>query len=195
MRRLLVIDDHEPSRRYLVKILTEARYEVAGEAASGGLAVAMARSAVPDVVLMAVGLPDMDGIEATRRLMQSRPLPVVLTTSHYDAATIERAKQAGVMAYLVKPLRAEEIIPAVELAVSRFREFLFLREENSLLKENLEARKLIERAKGLLMAQRKLSEEQAYGLLKKTSMNSRKPMAEIARAIILAGGLLGGDKS
>jgi response regulator NasT len=94
------------------------------------------------------------------------------------------------MAYLAKPLRNEELKPAVELAISRFQDFASLREENSALKENLEARKLIERAKGLLMDQRKLSEEQAYTLLKKASMNMRKPMADVAQAILVAGGLL-----
>jgi len=195
MRRVLVIDDHEPSRKHLVKILTEGRYEVAGEGASGKLAMAMAKNAAPDVILMAVGLSDIDGIEAARDMMRSQPLPVVLITSHYDPATIERAKQAGVMGYLVKPLRGEELSPTIELAITRFQDFLSLREENSTLKENLESRKLIERAKGLLMEQRKLTEEQAYTLMKKTSMNLRKPMADVAQAIILAGGIFKGDKN
>lgn len=195
MRRVLVIDDHEPSRKHLVKILTEGRYEIAGEGASGKLAMAMAKNAAPDVILMAVGLSDIDGIEAARDMMRSQPLPVVLITSHYDPATIERAKQAGVMGYLVKPLRGEELSPTIELAITRFQDFLSLREENSTLKENLESRKLIERAKGLLMEQRKLSEEQAYTLMKKTSMNLRKPMADVAQAIILAGGIFKSDKN
>ena len=195
MRRVLVIDDHEPSRKHLVKILTEGRYEIAGEGASGKLAMAMAKNAAADVILMAVGLSDIDGIEAARDMMRSQPLPVVLITSHYDPATIERAKQAGVMGYLVKPLRGEELSPTIELAITRFQDFLSLREENSTLKENLESRKLIERAKGLLMEQRKLTEEQAYTLMKKTSMNLRKPMADVAQAIILAGGIFKGDKN
>lgn len=195
MRRVLVIDDHEPSRKHLVKILTEGRYEIAGEGASGKLAMAMAKNAAADVILMAVGLSDIDGIEAARDMMRSQPLPVVLITSHYDLATIERAKQAGVMGYLVKPLRGEELSPTIELAITRFQDFLSLREENSTLKENLESRKLIERAKGLLMEQRKLTEEQAYTLMKKTSMNLRKPMADVAQAIILAGGIFKGDKN
>jgi AmiR/NasT family two-component response regulator len=195
MRRVLVIDDHEPSRKHLVKILTEGKYEVAGEGASGKLAMAMAKNAAPDVILMAVGLSDIDGIEAARDMMRSQPLPVVLITSHYDPATIERAKQAGVMGYLVKPLRGEELSPTIELAITRFQDFLALREENSTLKENLESRKLIERAKGLLMEQRKLTEEQAYTLMKKTSMNLRKPMADVAQAIILAGGIFKSDKN
>jgi AmiR/NasT family two-component response regulator len=140
-------------------------------------------------------LSDIDGIDAARHMMRVRPLPIVLITSHYDAATIERAKQAGVMGYLVKPLRAEELSPTIELAITRFQDFLSLREENSTLKVNLEARKLIERAKGLLMEQRKLTEEQAYTLIKKTSMNMRKPMADVAQAIIVAGGFFKGDKN
>jgi two-component system, response regulator PdtaR len=195
MRRVLVIDDHEPSRRRLVRTLTEAKYEIAGEGASGKVAVMLARTAAPDVILMAVGLPDIDGIDAARHMMRVRPLPIVLITSHYDAATIERAKQAGVMGYLVKPLRAEELSPTIELAITRFQDFLSLREENSTLKENLESRKLIERAKGLLMEQRKLSEEQAFTLIKRTSMNTRKPMVDVAQAIILAGGVFKGDKN
>lgn len=195
MRRVLVIDDHEPSRKHLITILREGRCEIAGEGASGKLAAAMVQSAAPEVVCMAVGLSDMDGIEATRDLLRVHRVPVVLTTSHYDLATIERAKQAGVMAFLVKPLRAAEVMPAIELAIGRFHDFLSLCEENSSLRENLAARKSIERAKGLLMEQRKLTEEQAYTLMKKASMNLRKPMAEVARAIILAGGIWKDDKS
>jgi response regulator NasT len=190
MRRVLVIDDHDPSRRLLVKSLQQCGYEIAGEGRSGKLAPALARTAAPDIILMAVGLADVDGIEAARDILWSMPLPIILLTSHFDSATIERAKQVGVMGYLVKPLRAEELSPAIELAISRFRELSLLQEENSTLKENLEARKLIERAKGLLMEQRKLSEEQAYSLLKKASMNMRKPMVDVAQAILLAGGLL-----
>ena len=188
MRRVLIIDDHTRSRAHLVTTLKERGYELVGEATTGKLALVMARAARPEIILMAVGLPDMDGIEAARQLMQVQPLPIVLLTSHYDAATVERAKQAGVMGYLVKPLRTAELTPAIELAITRFTDCSSLRAENSNLKESLQARKLIERAKGLLMSQRNLSEEQAYTLLKKTSMNVRKPMAEIAQAIISAGG-------
>jgi response regulator NasT len=155
----------------------------------------LAQTAAPDALLMAVGLGDTDGIDAARDLMQTRPLPIVLVTSHYDPATVERAKIAGIMGYLVKPLRREELSPAIELAITRFQDFVSLRAENATLKDNLEARKLIERAKGLLMDQRKLTEEQAYSLIKKTSMNMRKPMADVAQAILLAGGLLADKKN
>ncbi len=190
MRRVLVIDDHDPSRTRLIKTLKDFGYEIAGEGGSGKAALVLAQTSAPDVILMAVGLADLDGLEAARDLMRSKPLPIVVVTSHYDAATVERAKQAGIMAYLAKPFRSEEVKPAIELAISRFQDVVSLREENSALKENLEARKLIERAKGLLMDQRKLTEEQAYSLLKKASMNMRKPMVDVAQAILVAGGLL-----
>lgn len=195
MRRVLVIDDHESSRKQILATLKDGGYEIAGEGTSGKLAVALAREALPDVLLMAVGLPDLDGIEAARDVMLAQPLPIVLVTSHFDSATVERAKSAGIRGYLVKPLRAAELSPAIELAIAQFRDFVSLRAENSTLKETLEARKLIERAKGLLMEQRRISEEQAYTLIKKTSMNMRKPMADVAQAIILAGGFFKGAKS
>ena len=194
MRRVLVIDDHEPSRKYLVELLIQRGYEIAGEGVSGELALTMAETLAPDVILMAVGLSDLDGIDAARAILRSNPLPIILLTSHFDAATIDRAKQAGVMAYLVKPLRAEELSPTIELAISRFQEFSSLQEENSTLKENLAGRKLIERAKGLLMAQRNISEAEAYSLIKKASMNMRKPMADVAQAILVAAEITEGKK-
>ena len=195
MRRVLVIDDHDPSRMQLIQTLKGSGYEIAGEGASGRAALVLAQTSAPDALLMAVGLGDIDGIDAARNLMQTKPLPIVLVTSHYDMTTVERAKQAGIMAYLVKPLRDEELTPAIELAITRFQDYVSLRQENSALKENLEARKLIERAKGLLMDQRNLTEEQAYSLIKKASMNMRKPMADVAQAILLAGGLLTDKKN
>lgn len=195
MRRVLVIDDHQPSRRHLVSILNSGGYEIAGEGTTGKVVSALARGGVADVILMAVGLPDIDGVETAAEVMRTYPLPVILITSHYDTATIERAKRAGVMGYLIKPLRSEELSPAIELAITRFHDFVALRAENSNLKETLESRKVIERAKGLLMQQRHLSEDQAYTLIKKTSMNMRKPMVDVAKAIILAGGFFKGEKS
>jgi two-component system, response regulator PdtaR len=186
MRRVLVIDDHEPSRRHLCNILLERGYEIVGEGSSGRLALALARTATPDVLLMAVGLADLDGIQAASAILADFRVPIVLITSHYDETTVERATKAGVMALLLKPVRAEAVGPAIELATSRFKDFLALQQENESLKENLESRKIIERAKGLLMEQRRLSEEQAYSLIKKTSMNMRKPMADVAQAILLA---------
>jgi response regulator NasT len=101
MRRALVIDDHDPSRKDLVRVLTESGFEVVGEASSGAGGLDLASATAPDVILLAVGLPDLDGIRAARKLMRANPLPIVLVTSHYDAATIERAKRAGVMGWLI----------------------------------------------------------------------------------------------
>jgi response regulator NasT len=133
-----------------------------------------------------VGLPDLDGINAARNIMETTPLPIVLLTSHHDASTIERAKNAGVMGYLIKPLREGELNPAIELAISRFNEFAVLQKQNEELKKTLEARKIIERAKGLLMQRQGLSEAEAFSSIQKKSMDMRKPMAEIAHAIILS---------
>ncbi len=191
MIRVLVIDDHEPSRRLAIQTLRLGGYEIAAEGSSGKAAPALALVAAADLLVMAAGLADRDGIAAARDIMQASPLPIVLITSHADPSTVKRATEAGVMSYLVKPLRAAELAPAIELAVGRFRDVTSLHEEIAALKLTLEERKLIERAKGMLMEQRHLSEERAYSLMKKASMNMRKPMADIAQAILLAGGLLG----
>jgi len=182
----LVIDDHVPSRDNLKRALVASGCQVVGEGTSGKGAEELASATVPDVVLMAVGLPDLDGIRAARRIMQSRPVPVILVSSHYDTETVERAKRAGVMGYLLKPLRDGELLPAIEIAVSQFEEFVTLRKENENLKKTLEARKIIERAKGILMKSKGLSEAEAFSLIQRKSMDLRKPMSEIAQAVILS---------
>ena len=186
MKRALVIDDHEPSRKNLVGVLAESGFQIVGAATSGAAGLQLASASAPDVILMAVGLPDLDGIRAARKIMQANPLPIVLVTSHYDAATIERAKRAGVMGYLIKPLREGELLPAIELAISHFQEFVALQKENENLKKTLDARKVIERAKGILMKRQRLSEPEAFSLIQQKSMDMRKPMVEIAQAVILS---------
>jgi response regulator NasT len=185
MRAALVIDDHEPSRNEISRFLKENQVRVIGEAATAAKGLELATAVTPDIVLMAVGLPDFDGIRATRQIMQARPLPVVLVTSHHDAETVERARRAGVMGYLIKPLRAPELLPAIEVAIGRFQEFVALQKENEDLKKTLEARKVIDRAKAILMKRQSLTEPEAFSLIQRKSMNSRRPMVEIARAIIL----------
>lgn len=185
-RRVLVIDDHFPSRASLIQALLQRGFEVAGEAVSGKDGLRLARRAAADVILMAVGLSDGDGIDSAREIMERWPMPIVLLTSHYDAETIDRAAKAGVMGYLVKPVRDEELSPAIELAISRFAEFSSLRKENEDLRKTIEARKLIERAKGILMKTGALSEAEAFATIQRKSMNLRKSMAEIAQAIVLA---------
>ena len=186
MRRALVIDDHERSRKNLVKVLRESGFQIVGEAITGAAGLDLASERAPDVILMAVGLPDLDGIRAARKIMQANPRPIVLITSHYDGGTIDRAKRAGVMGYLIKPLRDGELLPAIELAISHFHEFIALQKENENLKKTIEARKIIEQAKGILMKRQGLSEPEAFSLIQRKSMDTRKPMVEIAQAVILS---------
>jgi AmiR/NasT family two-component response regulator len=184
--RILIADDDPLSRADLARALSGGGFAVVGEATSGKGAARLAEAIRPDALLLAVGLPDLDGIEVARRLLRRAPLPIVLLSSRFDPQTIERAKSAGVMACLAKPLRAEELRPALELAISRFRELAALREENESLKSVLETRKAIERAKGVLMEKYALSEAKAFSLIRKKSMDLRKSMAEVARAILVA---------
>jgi AmiR/NasT family two-component response regulator len=185
MRRVWVIDDDLRSRQSLTAALIENGFSIVGEGTHGESALELAKATAPEVILMAVGLPVLDGIRAARNLMRTHPVPIVLLSSHYDPETIERAKSAGVMGYLIKPLRPDELQPTIELAVSHFHEFVALQKENENLKKTLEARKIIERAKGILMKSRGLSEAEAFSLIQKKSMDLRKPMADIAQALVL----------
>src|ERR1043166_1321552 len=186
MRSALVVDDHEPSRKDLVRVLTANGFEIAGEVTTGAAGLDLISDRTPDVILMAVGLPDVDGIRAARKIMEANPKPIVLVTSHHDGATIDRAKRSGVMGYLIKPLRESELLPTIELAITHFQEFVVLQKENENLKKTLEARKVIERAKGILMKRQRLSEPEAFSLIQQKSMDMRKPMVEIAQAVILS---------
>jgi two-component system, response regulator PdtaR len=140
----------------------------------------------PDVAIFAVGLADGDGIEAARRAAAACRCPVVLLTSHTDAEISGRAMEAGVLGFLAKPLRPAELGPALDVAVSRFRELAAVREENEALRRQLEARKLVARAKGMLIERFGLSEPEAYRQLQKTAMDTRRPMAEVARALLVS---------
>lgn len=165
---------------------------VVGEGSSAGQARALVERCRPDVVILAVGLPDGDGIEAARAVMETYPCAIVVLTSRTDSTVVERARDAGVMAFLVKPLRPDELAPALDLAVARFEELRALLAENQSLKQSLESRKLIERARGLLMERFGLSEAEAFRRIQKTAMDSRRPMSEIAQALLLTEGLRDG---
>ena len=190
-RRVLIIDDSIRSKALLAQALEQLGFEVAGEGASGSDAIRLAQELKPDVLFLAVGLPEMDGLSAAAQILEDHPLPIIILSSHLNPELIQRAKEAGVMDYMVKPLREEELLPTIELAVSRFDEFMALRKENEDLKRTLEGRKLIERAKGVLMERERISEQQAFARIQKASMNTRRPMAEIAQAILLAGEVAG----
>jgi len=184
--RVIIADDESIIRMDLREMLTNLGYLVVGEAGDGRSAVNQARELRPDVVMMDVKMPDMDGIEAARILTQERIAPVVLLTAFSQRDLVERAKEAGVVGYLVKPFRESDLGPAIEVALARFAEFRALEKEVANLQETLETRKLVDRAKGILMDTQNLSEAEAFRKIQKMSMNTRKPMKEIAEAIILA---------
>ena len=139
----------------------------------------------PDVAVLAVGLTDGDGVEAARLVMAASPCPLVLLTSRTDPQSAARAVEVGVLGFLAKPLRAVELGPALDLAVSRFREWAAIRKENEELKRRLESRKIVERAKGVLIERFGLTESEAYRRLQKTAMDTRRPMADVAQALLL----------
>jgi response regulator NasT len=173
-----IVDDHERSRSALRATIWAATGEVVGESVRCADALAVVRRAAPDVVICAAGLPDGDGVQTAAQITAS-DYPVVLFTSHTDAALVERARAAGVMGYLLKPLRAAELAPALDLAIARF-------SETRQLKQTLEDRKVIERAKGTLMARLGLTEDDAFKRLRRAAMDSRKPMVEVARALLVS---------
>lgn len=183
--RIVIVDDSASSRTLLVEGLKEMGCAIVGEAGNAQGALGCVRSLRPDLVFVAVGLPDTDGITAARQMMEELPTPIVILTSHRDPETIRRATEAGVMAYLLKPVRKEALGPAIELAIGRFREFVMLRQENADLKKALEERKVVEKAKGILMETEGFSEREAFARIRKMSMDTRKSMEEIARAILL----------
>jgi response regulator NasT len=183
---VIVADDESLVRVDLREALTELGYLVVGEVGDGQSAVNMARELDPDVVVMDVKMPGMDGIEAARILTQERVAPVVLLTAYSQTDLIERAKEAGVVGYLVKPFRETDLAPAIELALARFAEFRALQDEVGNLTEALETRKKVEKAKGILMDKQGMTESEAFRKIQKMSMNTRKPMKEVAEAIILA---------
>jgi response regulator NasT len=184
--RVIIADDESVIRADLREMLTNLGYLVVGEVGDGQSAVNVARELKPDVVIMDIKMPDLDGIEAAKILTQEKVAPVLLLTAYSQRDLIDRAKEAGVVGYLVKPFREQEIAPGIEIALERFKEFSELEKEVGNLRETLETRKIVDRAKGLLMDQQGLTEAEAFRKIQKMSMNTRKPMKEIAEAIILA---------
>ncbi len=184
--RVIIADDESVIRADLREMLTNLNYLVVGEVGDGQSAVNLAREVKPDVIIMDIKMPDMDGIEAAKVLTREKIAPVLLLTAYSQRDLVDRAKEAGVVGYLVKPFREQEIVPAIEIALARFSEFNELEKQIGDLKETLETRKIVDRAKGILMDQQGLSEAEAFRKIQKMSMNTRKPMKEIAEAIILA---------
>ena len=183
-RRVLVAEDDALIRMDLVEILSEEGYTVIGEAGDGVQAVELAEQLRPDIVIMDVKMPKMDGIDAASIIAERRIAPVVILTAFSQRELVERARDAGAMAYLVKPFGRRDLVPAVELAVSRFRELVALETEVAGLAERLETRKAVERAKGLLMAQHGLTEPEAFRWIQRNAMDRRTTMKAVAQAVI-----------
>ena len=195
VRRVVVAEDEALIRLDLVEMLGEQGYEVVGEAADGERAVELAESLRPDLVLMDVKMPKLDGIAAAERIARARIAPVVMLTAFSQRELVERARDAGAMAYLVKPFSESDLAPAIEMAVSRFAEVQMLEAEVADLTERLETRKLVDRAKGVLQQQLELSEPESFRWIQKTAMDLRLSMKQVAEGVITHGPGLAGAPS
>lgn len=183
-RRVLVAEDEALIRMDLVEMLREEGYDVVGEAADGQEAVNLTRELRPDLVIMDVKMPRRDGIDAAAEIASERLAPVVILTAFGQRELVERARDAGAMAYLVKPFSAQDLVPAVELAVSRFAEVTALEAEVADLTGRLEARKVVERAKVTLMRTQSLAEPQAFRWIQRKAMDQRTTMRAVAQMVL-----------
>jgi response regulator NasT len=183
MTRVLIAEDETVIRLDLRALLEANRFVVCGEARDGREAVTLARTLEPEVAIMDVKMPGLDGVEAARRILAERALPIVMLTAFDQQELVARAVEAGVFGYLVKPFREQELVPAIRTAQARHAELVELKHQASSLAEALEARKAIERAKGILMIKEGLSEEQAFDRLRTASQRSGRPMKVIADAV------------
>ena len=182
--RILVAEDETIIRLDLVELLRRAGMDVVAEAHDGEEAISLARELEPDLAIMDVKMPKLDGIEAARRIINERPIPIVMLTAYGQEELVARAAEAGVFGYLVKPFRESDLLPAIHTARARHEELAALREEAESLAEALAARKAIERAKGLLMEKEGLSEADAFARLRKASQVSGRPLKVVAEAVV-----------
>jgi AmiR/NasT family two-component response regulator len=188
-RRIVIAEDEPLARLDLQQMLENLGHEVVGEAGDGAQAVELARELKPDLVIMDIKMPEMTGVEAAQLLAEERVAPVLLLTAFSDKEFIDGAREAGVMAYIVKPYGENQLSPAIEVALARFQEFDELQKELGDTKEALLTRKIVERAKGVLMDTANLKESEAFHRIQRLSMNSRKSMREVAEAILLTHGI------
>ena len=184
--RVLIADDESIRLLSLGSQLTALGHTVVAEATRGDEAVQLAQDRQPDLAILDIKMPVMDGIEAAERITQGRPIPIILLTAYSEAQLVERAARANISAYLMKPVAEEDLLPAITLALTRFREFESLRKEVADLREALEARKVVERAKGILMRRLDLSEEEAFKRLQRQSQDANRKLTEVAEAIVMA---------
>jgi len=184
--KVVIADDESIIRLDLKTLLEEMGHIVIGEAADGQRALELVRSLKPDVVIMDIKMPVMDGLDAAKVIAEEKIAPVVLLTAYSQKDLVERAKEAGVFAYLVKPFQESDLMPAIEIAISRYLEQQDLEGQLGDLEEKLETRKLVDRAKGILMDKYQMSESEAFRRIQQQSMNQRRTMKEIAEALIIA---------
>jgi response regulator NasT len=186
-RRVLIAEDEALIRLDLKEMLEEEGYLVVGEAADGEEAVELAGSLRPDLVILDVKMPKLDGIAAAEQIAGGRIAPVVILTAFSQRDLVERAREAGAMAYLVKPFQKKDLVPTIEMATSRFAEIVALEQEVGGLQERLEARKAVERAKGVLMTEHGMTEPEAFRWIQRTAMDRRTTMRAVAEAVLAAG--------
>lgn len=183
--RILIADDESIIRLDLQKILENMGHKVVAEASDGKTAVELAQSMPLDLAILDIKMPEMDGLDAAKIITEANICPVLLLTAYSQQDLIDRAKDAGVFGYLVKPFKQTDLLPAIEIAISRYKEMNELAREVESLQEKLETRKLVDRAKGILMDKRGMKEQEAFRWIQLQSMNARKSMKEIAEAVIL----------
>jgi two-component system, response regulator PdtaR len=188
--RILIADDESIRLLSLRAQLAALGHRVVAEASTGEEAVALAVSTQPDLAILDIKMPLVDGIEAAERITQTRPIPIILLTAYSESQLVERAAQANISAYLMKPVSEEDLLPALTLALTRFRQFQALRREVVDLREALEARKVIEKAKGILMRRLDLTEEEAFRRLQRQSQEGNRKLAQVAEAIVVADQML-----
>jgi two-component system, response regulator PdtaR len=182
--RVLIAEDEALIRLDLAEMLREEGYEVVGEAGDGQEAVELAEQLTPDLVILDVKMPRRDGIDAAREIAEKRIAPIVILTAFSQRDLVERARDAGAMAYLVKPFSITDLIPAIELAVTRYTEISALEKEVASLSDRLETRKLVERAKGLLQTKQGMSEPEAFKWIQRAAMDRRTTMKRVAEVVL-----------
>lgn len=184
MKNILICDDEPIIRMNLKTMLAELGFEEVLECGDGKSAVEMALGSYPDMMILDVSMPEMDGITAACEVRKKLKIPILLLTNAHDAATVKRASECGIAAFLTKPLRKQDLLPALELALHHVEEVEELKEKIEDLRETIENRKIIEKAKGMLMEKNRLSEAEAYRTMQKMAMDSRKSLRQLADSIL-----------
>ncbi|WP_037356881.1 ANTAR domain-containing response regulator [Selenomonas sp. FC4001] len=186
--RIVIADNESLIRLDIREMLEDAGHEVVGEAVNGRRAVELTRQHRPDLVLMDIKMPEMDGITAAGKIYADKIAPVILLTAFSQPDIVDKAKDSGVLGYLVKPVQESQLFPAIEIALSRWQEMQGLEDELEKLKDSLETRKMVDRAKGIIMAAHKLGEQEAYRRMQQYAMQKRVPLKDVAQSIIRAAG-------